>query len=165
MAAFTGTPTGSTEYNQQVGAVGGPMLASGTLKLMPFSYTHAAGAGTGEVNLCILPAGFIRTFSVLSACATSALAANADLHLGFRAYTEPDGDVVAEDDNFFGDNLDAATGGSLGFTLPATPGVAVFRVRHSNGTYKGKGLVIYGMIDTGNIEDTDTIAGYVAYQN
>lgn len=164
MAAFTGTPVGSTEYSQQVGAIGGPMVAGHGLKLMPFSYTHAAGAGTGEVNLCILPAGFIRTFSGLSALATSAFATGADIHLGFRAYTEPDGDVVAVDDNFFLDNGDAATGGAMTL-IPAAPGVSVFRVRHSNGDYKGKGLVIYALIDTGNIEDTDTIAGYIAYQN
>ena len=164
MAAFTGTPASSTEYAQQTGFIGGAMNAGRGLQHMAFSYTHALGAGTGEVNLCILPAGFIRTFSGLSALDTSAVAANADIHLGFRAYTEPDGDVVAVDDNFFLDNGDAATGGAMTL-IPAAPGVSVFRVRHSNGDYKGKGLVIYAMIDTGNIEDTDTIAGFIVYSN
>ena len=37
-------------------------------------------------------------------------------------------------------------------------------MRYSTGAaYKGYGLVLFAMIDTGNIEDTDTISGYCAY--
>ena len=89
MAAFTGTPTGSTQYNST------PMQYTNYVKAV-FSYTHAAGAGTGEVNLLKLPAGKIVIYSADSRIATSAMATGADIHLGYRAYVEPDGDAVVE---------------------------------------------------------------------
>lgn len=163
MAAFTGTPAGSTQYNLLTGVTQGGTELLENFKLRPFSYTHALGAGTGEVNLVILPEGKTTVYSQWSFVATSAMAAGADLHLGFRAYTEPDGDLVVEDDNAFMDNGDAATGIThAAFPLPAAPGVTHFNYGKST-TGISRGLVIYGMIDTGNIEDTDTIAGWVAY--
>jgi hypothetical protein len=157
MAAFTGTPTGSTQYNST------PMQYTNYVKAV-FSYTHAAGAGTGEVNLLKLPPGKVVIYSADSRIACSAMATGADIHLGFRAYVEPDGDVVAESNNAFLNDGDAATGlTSAAWTLPAA-GFTEFNVRYSTGAaYKGMGLILFAMIDTGNIEDTDTISGYCAY--
>lgn len=159
MAAFTGTPTGTTLYNRQVGTTQGKPSARdawGKLNMAAFSYTHAAGAGTGEVNLALLPAGHITINAILSRVITTAYAANADLHLGYRSYTEPDGDVIAADDNAFLDNADAG-GGALDSTwlLPATDYLTEI---NSAGL-----LTIYGMVDTGNIEDTDTLNGWVVW--
>src|SRR3972149_2817358 len=107
MAAFTGTPTSSAQYTSQAGAIGGRGRGG-------------AGAGTGEVNLLRLPPGRLTIFSQLSRIEATQEAVNADLHLGFRAYTEPDGDAVAEDDNAFLDNADAGGGAiSSVFLLPA----------------------------------------------
>lgn len=156
MAAFTGTPTGSTQYNLATGVTQGGIAYLEKLRLRRFSYTHAAGAGTGEVNLVFLPEGQVDIYSELSRLATSAFAATADIHLGYRAFTEPDGDAVVADDNAFMDNGDAATGIThAAWPLPAAPGITSLNSRG--------GITIYAMIDTANIEDTDTIAGWVVW--
>lgn len=156
MAAFTGTPVKSDQYTLQTQSWSKVSVdVINKLELARFSYTHAAGAGTGEINLIELPAGRITVYPDLSRLVSSAFAANADLHLGYRAYTGADNVAVVEDDNAFGDNLDAG-GGALdqAWTLPA---VGYFRFNSRNG------VLIYAMVDTGNIEDGDTIDGWVAY--
>jgi len=152
---FTGSPVGSVQYTAQVASPitldAGSVL--GKVKRAFFSYTHTAGAGYGEVNLVKLPAGKKVIYPRSSWLSTSQFASASDLHIGFRAYTEPDGDVVAEDDNAFLDNGDAG-GGALATALTA-PTVGYLEV-NSRGEF-----IIYAMVDTGNIEDTDTIAGYI----
>jgi len=163
MGAFTGTPISSVQHGRQVNL---PMLFADVsdvdtrLRVSYFSYTHTAteGAGTGEVNLVRIQAGRIKVLSDLCRLVSSDMAANADLHLGFRAYTdESAGTAVAEDDNAFADNLDAG-GGALDQTwpLPAVGGITLLDSQ--------EGITIFALIDTGNIEDTDTIEGYVVYQ-
>ena len=119
-----------------------------------FNYTHTAGAGTGEVNLIRLPAGKYRILSDLSLIVSSAMVTAADLHIGHRAYTQPDGTAVAEDDNALADNLDAGSAIDQSLPLPAG-GELVIDSRDD--------LVFYAMVDTANIEDTDTISGYIVY--
>jgi len=162
MAAFTGTPTSSAQYTSQAGAIGGPIWNVG-LKAKPFTYTHlaAAGAGTGEVNLLRLPPGRLTIFSQLSRIEATQMVATADLHLGFRAYTEPDGDAVAEDDNAFLDNADAGGGAiSSVFLLPAVTAAAGPGITQINSR---NGFILYAMVDTANIEEDDTISGYVVW--
>lgn len=157
MAAFTGSPTGSTQYNQDTGVTQGGVTYLENLHLRRFTYTHAAGAGTGEINLVRIPAGRVDIHSIFSRRESTQFAASADLHLGYRSYTEPDGDVIAADDNAFGDNEDAG-GGALtaaAWTLPTGLGVTEINSR--------TGLTIYAMVDSGNIEDTDTINGWVVW--
>jgi hypothetical protein len=122
-----------------------------------FNYTHSLGAGVGDVNLTRLPPGKIRILASACYVATSAFAANADLHIGLRAYTNSVGTAVAEDDNLLLDNADAATGGNLsaGFATLTVAGYIEIDSR--------EGVVVYGMIDTGNIEDTDTIDGFITF--
>lgn len=155
--AFTGSPTSSTQYAAQTTGRARVLEANvieGKLRVARFSYTHSAGAGTGEVNLIRLPAGKYVIFPGLSRIVSSAMATGADLHIGTRAYTNIDGTAVAEDDNRFADNLDA--GSAIDQTLPLPAG-GTFVVDAKDE------LVIYAMIDTANIEDTDTISGYIVY--
>lgn len=160
MAAFTGTPTSSAQYTSQAGSIGGPIWNVG-LKGKPFTYTHTAGAGTGEVNLLRLPPGRLTIFSQLSRIEATIMVATADLHLGFRQYYEPDGDSVAEDDNAFLDNADVGGGAvSSVWLLPAVTAAAGPGITQINSR---NGLVIYAMVDTANMEDTDTISGYVIW--
>lgn len=154
MAAFTGTPVDSTERTAQKSSKKNEAYNEAKMNYARFSYTHAAGAGTGEINLVKLPAGEIMIYPSLSRINSSQFATNADLHLGHRAYVQKDGTAVVEDDNEFLDNADAG-GGAIGsaFLLPASPTV-----------YDTKeGLEVYAMVDTANIEDGDTIDGWVAY--
>lgn len=154
--AFTGSPVKSVEYTLQTDAAQkAPVDVMAKMHVARFSYTHSAGAGTGEINLLEMPAGRITIYSDLSRIICSQMAANADLHLGHRAYTKSDGTAVVEDDNAFLDNADAG-GGALdqAWVLPAG-GTTQIDSRN--------GFVLYAMVDTGNIEDTDTISGWVAY--
>lgn len=155
MAAFTGSPTSSVQHAaQQRGGGNVEARDSAVLRFMFFNYTHTAGAGTGEVNLCTLPAGRIRIFGDYSRVRSSAMVATADLHIGHRAYTDEAGTAVAEDDNEWADNLDA--------------GAAIDVALGDGGTtlsqYESRdGITVYAMVDTANIEDTDTIDGWIAY--
>lgn len=158
--AFTGSPTSSTEYAKQTGKAtkNDVSVVGGKLRVASFSYTHSAGAGVGEVNLVKLPAGRKRVFADLSRIVTSQFAATADLHIGHRAYTDADsGNTASEDNNAFADNLDAG-GGALDQALPL-PAVG-YKDLNSR-----EEVTIFAEIDTANIEDTDTIDGYIVYSH
>lgn len=161
MGAFTGSPTGSLEFNQQTGVVQGGITFPELPRIRQFTYTHTAGAGTGEINLVNLPEGKFTIFSEFSRLAASAFATGADFHLGYRAYVEPDGDVIAEDENAFADNVDSASAIThAAWPLPTAPGLTHFNVG-SAAPGELPGLTIFALIDTGNIADDDTIAGWV----
>jgi hypothetical protein len=159
MAAFTGTPVKAPTYTLQTnGNKASSMHVEGVRKFATSGvYTHAAaaGAGTGAVDLIKLPHGKVRLFTDASRVFTTQWAANADLHIGYRAYVGSDGVTVVEDDNAFGDNLDAG-GGALDAALdiPAK-GYHDFDSKD--------GVVLFALIDTGNIETDDTLELYVEY--
>lgn len=157
MAAFTGTPVASAEYTGKTTAP-----AQDAEWLYAYGYwlhTATQGAGTGEINLVKLPPGKIAVNSALSRLKTTQMAANADLHIGYRAYTKPGPTAsrsVAEDDNYFADNLDSG-GGAIDQSLP----LPTDPISHFN---TEGGLTVYAMVDTGNIEDTDTIQLWLAWK-
>lgn len=156
MAAFTGTPVKSVEYTAQSTAhQKTPVETIAKLFLGKFTYVHTAGAGTGEIDLLEMPAGRIRVYPDLSRIVTSAFAANADIHLGYRAYVNSANVAVVADDNAFLDNGDAG-GGAIdsAWVLPAE---GFLEINSRNG------WILTAMVDTGNIEDTDTISGWIAY--
>lgn len=160
MAAFTGTPSSGPSYIRQTVEP----IQSETQRLQAplymtnfrtYTHTSTEGAGTGAVNLGNMPvAGKIRIFPGLSGVKSTQFAASADLHLGFRAYVEADGDAVNEDDNAFLDNADAG-GAALAqhFTL-GVPWVDIDSVEP---------ITIFAMIDAGNIEADDTIEAVIAW--
>ncbi len=165
MGAFTGSPTGSVQFNTQRGVVVGGADAvdvRADLKAGRFSYTHTAGAGTGEVNLLDIPAGNFVVYPRLSGVVTSAFAAAADLNIGHRAYINPSGTVVPQDEDHFLNDFDAATGGYTEFLLPAV-NFSEFLVWTASPAGLNNVLTIYALIDAGNIEDTDTINGWVVW--
>ena len=136
----------------------------GGLNIAWFTYTHAGGAGTHTIDLVTLPAGKIRVMSSLSYISMSQMVTSADAHLGHRAYTQPDGTAVAEDDNEWVDNSDvggAARAGAWSNQIGTAVNGAVNLADTEYETQEG--LKIFVTIDTANIEDTDTIDGYVVY--
>lgn len=158
MTAFSGTPAATARYTSQIA----PYTKANALDIagvmqMAFSgtYTHALGAGTGEVNLLVLPAGKIRVYPDLSRLVTTQFATSAVLDIGHRAYVGSDGVTVVEDAADLHNDADvngAAFDGAL--TLPA----AGYRDFDSQ-----DGVVIFATIASGNIEDDDTIELHVAY--
>lgn len=153
--AFTGSPTDSVQRAAQRSATKIDQHDWSRMQIAYFSYTHAAGAGIGEINLLKLPAGKIRVFTDLSRIMASAMVATADLFLGHRAYKDPDtGLTVAEDQNAFANALDAGAIIDEAWSLPAE-GAPVFTTKD--------GFEIYADIAVANIEDTDTIKGWIVY--
>jgi hypothetical protein len=156
MPIFTGSPTNSVQYalqNSPSRAAAGDI--QGAMRVAPFNYVHAAGSGTGEVNLVILPPGRIRIYSDLSRIVTSDMAVSATLHLGFRAHRQEDGSAVEEDDHALTQALAVGAGArDEAFGLPAVGQLDL----ESQG-----GITIFALITSGNIEDGDTIEGWVLY--
>ena len=154
--AFTGSPTDSVQRGYQRGATKVDPQDFGRVMVAFFEYTHSAGAGTGEVNLIKLPPGKLRIFTDLSRLICSAMAATADLSIGHRAYTDPEASTpaVVEDFDEWHLDADAASIVDLAWGLPAG-GHPIYNTKN--------GLEIFASITTANIEDTDTISGYVVY--
>ena len=109
MAGTGSSASGTTLYNRQV-AVNStrdrldPQELGAKERVAFIDHTLVAADGTGstvantdEINLCVLPAGATidlkRTYFKCSADLGDA----ANLELGFRAHTNPDGTAVAED--------------------------------------------------------------------
>lgn len=161
--AFTGSPTGSTQYNQQTavtqgGAYGGE--AAGKLKSSIFEYTHtaAAGAGTGEVNLITLPAGSILIYPALSSFGVSvAWAASSTVQFGTRAYTNTSGTTVAAVTGALSAAVavGAATVATTAMTVPANG--QVLKINSQNG------VTIFATIASGNITVGGTLFGYIVW--
>ncbi len=155
--AFTGSPVDSVHRAAQRSSTKIDAHDWGRMMVAYYKYTHAAGAGQGEINLLLLPAGKLRIFSDLCRSITDDMGASATMDIGYRAYNDPEATTpaVVEDDNYFLD--DAAVGAGArdeAWLLPAA-GIGLFNTK--------SGLEIFASIDAGNIEDGDVIQGYVVY--
>lgn len=153
--AFTGSPVDSTQRtNEKDSAVKADLRDHSGLKVVVGQYTHSAGAGTGEINMFKLPPGRIRIYPDLCRVVSSAMVATADLHIGHRAYVNEAGTTVVEDDNEWLDNADAGSAIDSALTDGGT----------TNNAYNSEdGIEVYALIDTGNIENTDTIYLLMVY--
>lgn len=157
--AFTGSPVDTTVRAAQKADMPIAGDVQGSLYVADVTYTHAAGAGTGEINLVKLPAGRVKVFPRLSRLRSTDMAANADLHLGHRAYTNFDGTAVAEDDDEWIADADAGGGALNDFWASITGATGVEAAEYET----RDGLEIFVTIDSGNIEDDDTIDVEVVY--
>lgn len=87
--------------------------------------------------------------------------ANADLHIGYRAYTDSTGAAVVADDNYWLDNVDVG-GGNIQGLWPAITGVTTAGARPLMFDAQD-GLRIVVMIDTAMPNATDVIEVVVVY--
>ena len=155
--AFTGSPVDSVQRAAQ--KTGDKIQAHDFSRLQYafFNYLHAAGAGTGEINLVTLPAGKIRILTDLCRIITDDMGASAEMQVGYRAYTDPEAttQAVVEDDNYFQEASAVGAGArDEAFLIPAI-GNPIFNTRF--------GLEVFAQITDGNIEDGDKIQGYIVY--
>lgn len=108
-----------------------------------------------EFDLFTLPAGRLLIHTDLSKIRTTQYEANTDLHLGFRAYKDMTGATVAQDDNYFMDNVDVGGGAIVGnwsaISGATATGVGTIELSSSSG------ITLYVTLDTADIEDTDTL--------
>lgn len=112
----------------------------GTLKASIGQLTFTA-AGQGTAKMITLPAGRKIIFPYLSQVFCPAGSTNADLHVGYSAYVEPDGDAVVADDNAFLDNADLGAEVDTVLLLPDADYIIIDSVR---------AVDIEVMIDTAN---------------
>ncbi|MFQ5791929.1 MAG: hypothetical protein ACE5JI_15760 [Acidobacteriota bacterium] len=157
---FTGSPTSSVQHAGQVGDDGARAEVRdvrGKLRVANWTYTHAAGAGDGEINLVILPEGRIRVYTQLSRITASQQAAGATLSIGTREFVQEDKTEVAEDADRFANALDTASG-DIDETLPLPAAPDRTELLDSQ-----EGVTVYATIAGGNIEDGDTINGQIVY--
>ena len=89
--------------------------------------------------------------------------ANADLHLGYRAYRDQSGATVVADDNFWLDNVDVGGGNIQGLVAGIT-GVTTAGARPSMFDAQD-GLRIVIMIDTAMPNATDVIEAHIVYSH
>ena len=155
--AFAGSPTDSVQRAAQRSATKISAHDWGRLQYAFFDYTHSAGAGTGEINLLLIPAGRVRILTDLCRIITSDMEANAVMDVGYRAYNDPEAatPAVVEDDNYFQSASAVGAGARDEALLLPASGHPVFNTRF--------GLEIFASIDTGNIADGDTLSGFIAY--
>lgn len=160
MAVFTGSPVDTGVRAAQKGdlPIGGDI--QGNLYVAPHvSYIHTLGAGTGEINLVKLPAGRVVIYPRLSRIRTSAFAATAQYHLGHRAFVKFDGTVVPENNNEWLDNV-VATAVTNDFWAALVTGAETAEAAEYETI---DGLELFMLVDTANIEDTDTVDVDVVY--
>ena len=155
--AFTGSPTGSTQYNKQTGVTqggvyGGEVFAD--LHVARYSYTHAAGAGVGEINLINLPPGPLIIFPDLCRDVTSAFVSTATMDIGHRANTTPAGAVIPAAGAAFAADVVRTGAVDAAWPLPADGDFDINNALQ---------LTIFATVEVANIEDADTIAGFVVW--
>ncbi len=146
--AFTGSPVNSVQRALELANKSEPRDSS-ALHTKYANYTHTAGAGTGEINMLTLPAGRIRIYPDLCRYTCADMAASADLHIGHRAYVNEAGTTVDADDNEWLDNVDS--GGGAKDAVIGDGGTTLNQYESRDG------IIVYMMVDSGNIEDTDTL--------
>lgn len=114
-------------------------------------------AGTHTIKLGTIPYRVVMVHPQLSLFGCSAMVATADLHLGYR-YIDPDTNLEVHDDNFWLDNVDAGGGAIVTDLLGDITGVVAAGLVPASNVFKTRdGLDIEAMVDTANIEPTDTI--------
>jgi len=144
--AFTGSPVDSVQRALGLANKTEPRDAA-KLYCRYANYTHAAGAGTGEINMFTLPPGRIRIYPDLCRYMASANGAAAMLHIGHRAYADESGTAVAEDDNEWLDNLDITSAVDAAWGDGATT---------LNQYESQSGIVVFITIDAQDLADDDT---------
>lgn len=161
--AFTGSPTGTTQFNQQTGVTSGGVYggdSAGQLHATIFDYTHTstAGAGTGEVNIITLPPGSIAVLPNLCAFGVSvAWAAGSTVSFGNRAFTLTTGATQALSATSLTTAIaiGAATKATTAFDTPTFG--SMLRLNSMSG------VVIHATIAGGNITVGGTLAGYIVW--
>ncbi len=139
---------------------------SGNLHVMHDTYTAAAAAGSTGGALYIdfprLLAGKVVIYPHLSYLRSDDMSANADLHLGHRAYTDSTQTVIPEDDNEWLDNVDSG-GGAIAAAISAVTG---FVAGTQGFEYDAQGgLRIFITIDTGDMDAGDVIELMIVYSH
>ena len=150
MAAFTGSPVSAHAIAHAVLPVS--ELGGDIYFAQPFNYVHGAGTGTGQVNLCRLPAGSWTVVAALSVIAVAQLSASATIALGVRITSGG-----AEDGAAFFAATDAASAAISMSTFAALGGSDVPIVNTSPTT-------IFATIASGNITNTKTIDGVLVFK-
>lgn len=136
----------------------------GNLKLLHYTYVHAAGAGDDFlIRLGRIPYHAVMTHPQLGLFGCSAMVSGANVSLGYE-YVDVDNAVQA-DPNFWINEADATSAIAADLMGDISGVVAAGLVPASNVFVTLGGLTITITIDTANIEDGDTVTVLMPYSN
>lgn len=121
-----------------------------------FTQADAAGDATSTVDLVDLPYGLIRLLGYLSLVAFSAFGAARTMDIGWRAYTDKNGDTVVADPNGLASAVDVSAAGTL-LLSEALAGALTQEFSSRSG------VTIFATISGGTIDVGETIDGTIVY--
>lgn len=152
-------PTQSLQYNPRAKFPADQTTNPGTRlhELAASLVFTAAGfttAATGDLSLLTLPPGRLRIRLDLSRVKCPAGTTNADLDIGFAAYTKPDGTTQTAQANGLADSLDVG-GGALDQNLSAGTVSLVD---------SASGVDVVASFDTANSPASGTLLVQIVYQ-
>lgn len=140
------------------------LMVGGRLHVCHGVFTQTAATIAEAILECEMPRllpGKVVVYPMLSWIRADDADANADLHLGYRAYVDSTGTTQVADDNYWMDNVDVGGGDKQGL-WPAITGVTTAGARPA--TFDAQdGLRIVVMIDTAMPNATDVIEVAVVY--
>jgi len=125
-------------------------------KMIDVDQGAAAGDDGSTLRLAIFPPGKITLLLAEARLAHSAFGTSRVMKIGHTAYTEPDGDAVAADDDDLDSNVDVSSAGS--FAPTGTIGGAETK------TFETKdGFEIFATVTGGTIPAAATVNGYIPF--
>lgn len=130
----------------------------GRLRVAYFKHTQSgAGDMYSEVELVKLPAGTVRLLGLLSFLAHNWTIALVDMQIGWKAYTDIDGNAVTADAAGLDADVDVDAAGTIniGSALAANAQQKVFQSRN--------GITIYAQSLVAGLAVGDTVEGFLVY--
>ena len=133
---------------------------TGKLRTLAFSFNQDGVGDAGSIIvLGKLPAGRVKIIGGLSRFYCNIVASSATIDIGNQAYTDTDGNTVAEDVDSMVDGLDVDTAGY--FTMEGN--TAATRLLGGNHTFESRDGVVIKALAIGALVDGDDLSGVITY--
>ena len=153
----------SAEYTIQTTT---PIVNSNTVdkhgKLRTLFFSHdqdGAGDANSTVTLGKLPAGKVKIIGGLSRFYCNWVTSSQTMDIGWKAYTDLNGDAVALDVDGMVDNLDVNTVGYFDMESNTAAG----KLKGGNYTFESRDGVIIKALAIAALVDGDDLCGYITY--
>ena len=157
------TTQNSTEYAATLATplvLAGARSNTGKLRTLAFSFNQdGVGDAGSKIVLGKLPAGRVKIIGGLSRFYCNIVAGSATIAIGNQAYTDPDGNTVAEDVDSMVDGLDVDTAGY--FTMEGN--TAAQKLLGGNHKFDSNDGVIIEITSVAALANDDDVAGVITY--
>ena len=157
------TTQNSTEYAATLATplvLAGARSNTGKLRTLAFSFNQdGVGDAGSKIVLGKLPAGRVKIIGGLSRFYCNIVAGSATIDIGNQAYTDTDGNTVAEDVDSMVDGLDVDTAGY--FTMEGN--TAAQKLLGGNHKFNSKDGVIIQIKSIAALANDDDVDGVITY--